>query len=700
MLFRFAALALLLGCATPTMADTDKPVPPVAKRIPHVAVVHGERRVDDYHWLRNKKSPKVTAYLEAENAYTDAMMAPLGNFQELLYKEMLSHVKEDDEDVPYRKGEFFYYSRIEEGKQYQIYCRKKGNLDAREEIVLDLNALAKDKPYIDLGVYEVSPDGKLLAYSLDYSGFREYVLQFKNLETGEVYADRREKVDSVAWANDSRTIFYVTENKAKRSYRVYRHALGGKRDPMLYEEKDELYSLGVETTRSEGYVVLTSHSAETSEVRVLNAAHPKGAFRLVLKRKFGHRYFVDHHDKLFYIRTNDRGRNYRLVTAPIATPGKAYWKQVIAQRKDVMLEGTDLFADFYAAVEREDGLPRLRIRRYSGGGSDDIAFPEEVYEASPAYNAEYRTTQYRFEYQSLVTSKSIYDYDVDSRTRKLLKQLPVLGGYDPGAYETKRLFAQAPDGARVPISIVYKKALRQPTPQPLLLNGYGAYGISTDVNFNSNRLALLDRGVIFAIAHVRGGGEMGKAWHDAGKMLKKKNTFTDFIACAGYLTAMKYTAPEKLAIQGGSAGGLLMGAVINMRPELFGVAILQVPFVDVINTMLDSSLPLTVGEYLEWGDPHGKKAFSYMRSYSPYDNLEKKAYPAMLVVTSLNDSQVMYWEPAKYVAKLRTLKTGTNTVLLETNMDAGHGGSSGRYDYLREIAFAYSFMLAQLGLTK
>jgi oligopeptidase B len=680
------------------MAQT--PVPPVAKKIPKVMINHGERRVDDYFWLREKKNPDVTAYLEAENAYTDAMMEPLEEFQEQLYKEMLSHIKETDEDVPYRKGEYYYYSRTEEGKQYLIYCRRKGSLEAKEEIVLDLNELARDKPFLALGIYDVSRDGKVLAYSLDYSGFREYTLHFKDLESGTVYADRIEKVSSVAWANDSATVFYVTENKAKRANRLYRHVLGGKRDPLLFEEKDELYTLEVETTRSEGYVVITSVSAETSEVRVLNAGKPQSAFRLVQKRRFGHRYFVDHHDRLFYIRSNDKGRNYRLVTAPIATPGQAHWKQVIAQRREVMFEGFDLFAGFYVALERKDGLPRLKIMPYGEGEGDSIGFAEEVYDAYPGHNLEYHTTLYRFEYQSLVTPKSIYDYDTASRERKLLKQLPVLGGYDPAEYESKRLYATAADGARIPVSIVYKKALRQAGPQPALLYGYGAYGIPMDVGFSSSRLALLDRGVIYAIAHIRGGGEMGKAWHDNGKMMKKNNTFTDFIAAAEHLAGERYTEPGRLAIQGGSAGGLLMGAVVNLRPDLMQVVVLQVPFVDVLNSMLDASLPLTVGEYLEWGNPNEKSAYRYMRSYSPYDNLERKAYPAMLIVTSLNDSQVMYWEPAKYVARLRALKTDDNALLLHTDMDAGHGGASGRYDYLREVAFAYSFVLKELGLMK
>jgi len=601
--------------------------------------------------------------------------------------------------VPYRKGEYWYYSRTEQGKQYNIYCRKKGGMDTAEEIVLDLNKLAEGKAFTALGLYDVSPDGNWLAYSIDYTGFREYALYVKNLKSGELLTDKVDKVDSVAWGNDNKTVFYVVEDKAKRPYRMYRHVLGNAKDELLFEEKDELYRIGVGATRSKGFIVLESESAETTEAWVLDANKPAGKFAIVQKRKFGHKYDVDHHGKDFYIVTNDKGRNSRLVTTPVGKPGQANWKELIPHRKDVLLEHVDLFAGFMVAVERKDALPQLRILDLKAQGHS-VSFPEEVYTASAGTNEEFNTSLYRFNYQSMVTPGSVYDYDVKTRERKLLKQQPVLGDFDSSRYETKRLWATAKDGVKIPISIVYRKSLRGTGPQAALLYGYGSYGISMQATFNSARLSLLDRGVIFAVAHIRGGSEMGKAWHDDGKMMKKKNTFDDFIAAADYLVAEKYTAPDKLVIQGGSAGGLLMGAVTNQRPELFKAVVSQVPFVDVINTMLDASLPLTVGEYLEWGNPNEKKAYDYMKSYSPYDNLQKKAYPAILVETSLNDSQVMYWEPAKYVAKLRTLKTDANPLLLKTNLDAGHGGASGRYDYLKETAFTYAFVLSQLGLAK
>lgn len=684
--------------AAPGLAKLDI-VPPAAKRVPKEMVNHGDKRVDDYFWLREKDNPDTVAYLKAENAYTEAVMAPLKDFRDSLYKEMLSRIKETDQNVPWKKDGYWYYSRTEQGKQYNIYCRKKGTMDAQEEIVLDLNKLAEGKPFLSMALYEISPDGKWLAYSLDYTGFREYSLYFKNMETGEVLPDKIDKVQSAAWANDNKTIFYVTEDKAKRPYKLFRHVLGGKDDALLYEEKDELYRLGVETTRSRGYVVATSASSETSEVRVLDASKPADAFKVVLPRKFGHMYSVDHHGDRFYIVTNDRGRNFRLVTAPAVNPVKKFWKEMIPHRKDVLLSGIDMFEEFFVAIERKDALPQLRVLDINGRGYA-MKFPEAVYTASAGTNAEYKSDTYRFNYQSFTTPASVFDYNVKTKERKLMKQQPVLGDFDPARYESKRLWAKAKDGKKIPISVVYRKDKRVAGPQATHLMGYGSYGFSYPVTFSSSRLSLLDRGVVFAVAHIRGGSEMGKQWHDDGKMMKKKNTFTDFINAAEYLIAEKYTSPDRLTIQGGSAGGLLMGAVVNMRPDLFKAVVSQVPFVDVMNTMLDASLPLTVGEYLEWGNPNEKKAYQYMRSYSPYDNLEKKAYPAMLVETSLNDSQVMYWEPAKYVARLRTLKTDKNPLLLKTNMDAGHGGASGRYDYLKEIAFTTSFILAQHGLAK
>ena len=695
------ALATALCAQTVPVTESKIMTPPVAKKIPKAFENFGDKRIDDYFWLREKTDPAVTAYLNAENSYTDSIMGGLKPLQETLYKDMLSRIKETDENVPYRNGDYWYYSRTETGKQYSIYARKKGTLEAKEEIILDMNVLGKDQKFFAISAFDVSPDHKWLAYSTDTTGFRQYTLYFKNLETGQILADKIERVTSVAWANDNKTIFYVTEDdKTKRSDKLFRHKLGDKTDPLLFEEKDELYGVGVGATRSKGYIVVTSESSETTEQLLLDANKPDGTFAVYIKRKENIKYSVDHHGSDFYIVTNDTGRNSRLVKAPAGAANPKQWKEIIAHRKTVKLDGVDVFKDYFVAVEKSGGLPRLRIFDIKTAKAAEIDFPEAVYEASPGQNAEFDTKEYRFSYGSLVTPNSVFDYNVEKKTRVLKKQQPVLGGYKPEEYESERVMVKAADGTRIPVSLVYKKALRQKGPQPTLLYGYGSYGISMPVGFRSNRLALLDRGVIYAIAHIRGGGEMGKQWHDDGKMMKKKNTFTDFVNVAEHLVAKKYSSPNQLVIQGGSAGGLLMGAVTNLRPDLFKAVVSQVPFVDVMNTMLDASLPLTVGEYLEWGNPTKTGAYQYMRSYSPYDNLKKVAYPSILVETSLNDSQVMYWEPAKYVAKLRTLKTDTNPLMLKTNMAAGHGGASGRYDYLKEIAFTYSFVLSQVGISK
>ncbi len=690
---------------TPSIA----PMPPIAKKIPKTAENFGDKRTDDYFWLREKSNPEVVDYLKAENAYTQTVLGPMKDFQAQLYQDMLSRIKETDENVPYKKGDYFYYTRTEMGKQYSIYARKKGSLTAPEEIMLDANELAKGKPFFAIGTMDVSPDGKLVAYSTDITGFRQYTLSFKDLGSGKTLDDKIERVTSIAWANDNKTVFYVTEDATtKRSDKFFRHKLGEKNDPMLFEEKDELYGIGVETTRSQGYIILTSASSETTEQQLLDANKPDGKFAVYMKRKDNIKYGIDHHGKDFFIVINDKGRNSRLVKAPEGKADKAKWVEIIPHRADVKLDGVDMFKNYFVAIEKSGGLPKLRVFDLKGeskGGAKkakphDITFPEAAYEASPGQNAEYDSAQYRFNYSSLVTPNSVFDYDINTRARDLKKQQEVLGGYKPEDYQAERIMVKAADGAMIPVSLVYKKSLKRAGPQPLLLYGYGSYGISMPLGMRSSRLALIDRGMIYAIAHIRGGGEMGKAWHDNGKMMKKKNTFTDFINVAEYLVANKYTSPNQLAIQGGSAGGLLMGAVTNMRPDLFKAVVSQVPFVDVMNTMLDATLPLTVGEYLEWGNPNEKPAYQYMRSYSPYDNLAKGAYPAMLVETSLNDSQVMYWEPAKYVAKLRTLKTDNNVLLLKTNLDAGHGGASGRYDYLKEIAITYSFVLSQMGIVK
>ena len=676
------------------------PIPPIAPKKPQVFEKFGDKRVDDYFWLRDKSNPKVTDYLKAENAYLQSVMGPLKGFQETLYTDMLSRIQETDENVPYRKGDYWYYSRTEMGKQYSIYARKKGSLDANEEITLDLNEIGKDKKFVGLSAYAVSPNGKLLAYSTDFTGFRQYTLQFKDLETGKILDDKIERVTSVAWANDNKTLFYVTEDAStKRSDRLFRLKHGGSSEE-LFNEKDELYSIGVDATRSQGYIVLTSESAETNEQYLLDADKPAGRFTSYLRRQENIKYFVDHAGKEFFVVTNDKGRNFRLVVAPAGKADPEQWKEIIAHRNDVKLDAVDVFRTFFVAIEKSGGLPQLRVFDIKTRKPHMISFPEPAFDASAGQNAEFTTSQYRFNYSSLVTPSSVFDYDIAKRERTLKKQQPVLGGYNIQDYQSERVTATAADGTKVPISLVYKKRLKKNGPQPLLLYGYGSYGISMPLAFRSSRLALLDRGMIFAIAHIRGGGEMGKQWHDDGKMMKKKNTFTDFIAAADHLIAQQYTEPAMLAIQGGSAGGLLMGAVTNLRPELFKAVVSQVPFVDVMNSMLDATLPLTVGEYLEWGNPNEEPAYQYMRSYSPYENLERKSYPAMLVETSLNDSQVMYWEPAKYVARLRTLKTDSNPLLFKTNMDAGHGGASGRYDYLKEIAVTYSFLLSQMGITR
>jgi oligopeptidase B len=676
--------------------------PPVAKKVPKVDVVHDDRRQDDYFWLRQKDDPEVLAYLRAENAYTDEALKPTEAFREALYTEMLARIKEDDTTVPFRRGRHFYYSRTEKGKQYPIHCRKHGSLEAPEEVTLDLNRLAEGHAFVSLGAYTVSDDGRLLAYTVDFTGFHEYTLHVKDLQTGELLPERIEKVAAVAWTADPATFFYVAEDPAKRPYRLWRHRLGTAADDLVYEERDELFRVHVERSRSLAYVFAASGSHTATEVRSLPAAMPGAAWALVAPREKDHEYDVDHGvgpgGDRFYIRTNGGGRrNFRLVAAPAGDPRPERWQELIPHREDVMLEGVDVFAGHYVVHERQDGLVRLRVTDLATGASHHVRFPEPAYEVTPEGNAEFATPRYRFRYQSLITPPSVFDYDTTTRERTLLKQTEVLGGYDPARYRSERLHATAPDGTRIPISLVCAKDKPRDGTSPLLLSGYGAYGLPYPVTFSSSRVSLLDRGVTVALAHVRGGGEGGKRWHDAGRMLAKRNTFTDFIAAAEFLVTRGYTSSDRLVIEGGSAGGLLIGAVLNARPDLCAAAVLRVPFVDVITTMLDGSLPLTVGEFEEWGNPEIREQYEVMKSYCPYSNLAARPYPALLVKTSLNDSQVMYWEPAKYVARLRTLKTDRNPLLFKTNLDAGHGGASGRYDALRELALDYAFILARLG---
>jgi oligopeptidase B len=703
-----ALTALVVLNGKKMSAQEQPPKPPTAKKVPKTMQIHGYTVTDDYAWMADKtKTHKdVLAYLKAETDYADAMMKPTAGFQEALYKEMLARIKETDENVPYRKGDYFYYTRTEQGKQYPIFCRKKGDLKAPEDVTLDMNKMAEGHQFFSVGSYNVSEDGNLLAFSTDTTGFRQYNLFVKDLRTGKISEKIADRVTSVAWANDNKTLFYGQEDDVtKRSNKIFRHALGGGKHDLLFEEKDELYNTGVGKTRSKGYIVVSSTSSTTSEMRYLPVDKPDGELKLLLPRKENHEYYIDHLGDNFYIRTNDQGKNFRLVTAPVGDPSSKNWKEIIPHRKEVMLEDVDCYAGHYIAVERENGLPKFHVTDLKSGKSHEIEFQDPVYVAYPGANAEFNTTVFRYNYESFITPNSVYDYDVVTRKRELRKQQPVLGGYNQELYKSERVYATASDGVKVPISIVYKKDPKhdgqRPQNGPMLLEGYGSYGISNDVDFSSNRLSLLDRGVIFGIAHIRGGGEMGKEWHDQGKMMVKRNTFTDFITAAEYLVNEKYTSKDRLIITGGSAGGLLMGAVTNMRPDLFKAVVSYVPFVDVMNTMLDASLPLTVGEYLEWGNPNEKPAYDYMRSYSPYDNIEKKTYPTMLVRTSLNDSQVMYWEPAKYVAKLREMKTDNNLLLFKIKLEpGGHGGASGRYDRLRDMAFDYAFILGQFGVTK
>ncbi len=705
--------ACLCGLTLEVMTMTMNLTPPIARKEPKTTEVHGFTLRDDYAWLREKESPEVTAYLNAENEYAEAEMAPLAELRETFYAEMLSHMKQTDVSVPYRDGAWWYVTRTEEGKQYATYCRipaQEGEIapsaGVTASVILDGNLLAVGNAFFAFGDTDITDDGRWLAYTTDLTGFRQYTLRIKDLEPGETLAGEVERVGSVVWAADNRRLFYTVEDgEQKRQYQLWRHLLGTAHsaDVLVYQDDDERFNLGAGRTRDGKFIVVESGSHTTSESRVLEADDPTGEFAVIAERRDEHEYSVDHRNGVWWIRTNDRGRNFRLVTAPVGDTRESEWREVIAHRADVMLEDVGVFKEFFVACEREDGLPKLRIWKFTGEGdkatqSAEIAFPEPAYNAYPYINRIFDATRFRYAYQSLVSPNSVFEYDVATGESTLLKEQEVPGGFNRTLYTSERLHATAADGTQVPVSIVYRKDCFKRGENPLYVYGYGSYGYSLPVGFSSNRLSLLDRGVVMAYAHIRGGGDLGTPWHDAGKMLVKRNTFTDFIAVTEHLIAEGFGDKERVAIEGGSAGGLLMGAVVNMRPDLYRAVLSHVPFVDVMNTMLDASLPLTVPEYEEWGNPNEEKYFSYMLSYSPYDNLKEGSYPAMLVKTSLNDSQVMYWEPAKYVAKLRTLKKDANRLLLVTNMEAGHGGASGRYDYLKEIAFDYAFLVRELGL--
>jgi oligopeptidase B len=686
----------------------DTPKPPQAPTRPHVETWHGKQFSDPWFWLREKGSKPVEDYLQAENAYTEAMTKDLQPFSEALYKEMLGHIKQTDLSVPVRRGAYYYYSRTEEGKQYGIQCRRKatsiGTYDdkAAEEILLDQNELAKGLKFLSLGGLSVSDDDRTLLFITDTTGFRQYKLFTKDLATGAISAPLAERVTSFTWAADDRHVFLVSEDAVtKRSNQLWRLDLKGGKPELVFEEKDELYGMGVGRSKDHKYLVAGSHSTDTWEMRYLSASDPKGVFKALLTREKGHKYDLEHREGLFYIRTNKGAKNFRLVSAPVATPGPKHWTEILPHRADVLLEGMDPFKDFLVVTEKSQGLDHFRIFDVKAKTWREVTFPETVYAAFPGGTPEYTATSFRFNYQSMVTPSSVYDCEMTTGRQTLLKQTEVLGGFDKSQYATERLWATARDGAKVPLSVVYKKGAKRDGSAPLFLYAYGSYGYGQSATFSIPRLSLLDRGMVYVIAHIRGGNEMGEVWHDDGMLMKKKNTFFDFIDCAEFLIKEQWTAKDRLVIEGGSAGGLLMGAVTNDRPDLFKAVHSAVPFVDVMNTEMDATLPGTTGEWLEWGNPNEKPAFDYMLSYSPYDNLAKKAYPAILVTSSYNDSQVMYWEPAKYVAKLRALKTDQNPLLLKMKMEpAGHGGASGRYDALKDKAFEMAWMLTQVGITK
>ncbi len=677
--------------------------PPVAKKIPAQDTLFNEVRIDNYYWLRDKSNPEVINYLEAENAYTEAMMEHTEDLQDQLYKEMLGRIKETDLSVPVEKDGYFYYSRTEQGKQYKSHCRKKGSLDAEEEIILDENELAAGHEYFNLGVFEISPDHKLLAFSVDTTGGEAYTVYVKNLQTGRILEDEIPNTYySLAWASDNKTFFYTVLDHAKRPYQVYRHKLdhGAADDKLVYHEEDDRYFVDIERTKSGGYILINLNSIITTEVRFLKADDPEGKFKIFQSRKEGVEYEIDHHSRYFYFLINEGAMNFKLMRTPVNKTEKKYWQTVLAHDPKIKLDNIDLFEKYMVIYLRENGLRGIHVCSLKNGRTHKVAFPEPVYTFRIAENPEFDTQWLRFSYMSFVTPPTVYDFNMKTHERVLKKQKEVPGGYDPENYIMQRLFAEAKDGTKIPISLVYRKNLTMNGENPLLLYGYGSYGSSREPNFSSNIFSLIDRGFVYAIAHVRGGGEMGRYWYEEGKLLNKKNTFFDFIACAEHLIENQYTGSEKLVIRGGSAGGLLMGAVTNLRPDLFEVVIAHVPFVDVINTMLDESIPLTVIEYDEWGNPAEEEYYHYIKSYSPYDNLKARDYPDMLITAGLNDPRVQYWEPAKFTARLRALKTDNNLQLLKVNMGAGHGGASGRYDYLEEVAFEYAFILDRLNMVK
>ena len=677
----------------------ENSLPPIAKVIPKKLKKFGEVRIDNYFWLNDRENPEVIDYLNQENAYYQEKTAHTKDFQTALFEEMKSRIKEDDQSVPYLYNGYYYITRYEKGQDYPIYSRKKESLSAKEEILFNCNEMAKDKPYFQLGALSISPDNKLALFSYDIVGRRIYTIQIKNLETNEILEDKIENVTgSAVWANDNKTIFYSDQDDVTlRSDKIFKHKLGAKQadDVLVYFEEDETFNVEIAKSKSQKYLAIESDSTLTTEYQILDADNPDGEFKIFQKRVRGMEYSISHYGDSFYIMTNkDKAENFKLMKTPVNKTSKANWVEVIAHREDVLLEDIEIFKDFLVVEERENGLNKIRIMPWSGEGEYYLPFESETYTAYTSSNVDFDTDILRYGYQSMTTPSSIIDFNMKTKTKEIKKEQEVLGGkFDKNNYTEERVWATAEDGVKIPISMVYKKGLKKDGSNPLLQYAYGSYGHSMDATFSSTRLTLLDRGFIFAIAHIRGGEDLGRQWYEDGKLLKKKNTFTDFIDCSKFLIAEKYTSPQHLYAEGGSAGGLLMGVVVNNAPELYNGVIAQVAFVDVITTMLDNSIPLTTGEYDEWGNPNVRKYYDYMLSYSPYDNVLPQKYPNMYVSTGLHDSQVQYWEPAKWVAKLRTLKTDNNLLFLDTNMDAGHGGASGRFEAIKELAKEYSFLL-------
>ncbi|MFD2572595.1 S9 family peptidase [Spirosoma soli] len=686
-----------------TLQPTSVAAPKAAVK-PKVLEIHGDKRTDNYYYLNERENPEVINYLKAENAYLEQVLAPVKSLQDKLFEEMKGRIKQQDESVPYKEGNYFYYTRYITGGEYPIYCRKKGSLQGPEEVMFDGNEMAKGHNYYQIGGFEVSDNEELAIFAEDTVSRRLFTLRVKNLKTGQLYPEAipNTEVGSFAWATDNKTLFYIKKDpQTLLGYQVYRHVLGtdAKNDVLVYEEEDNQFYMGLERSKSKKYIMIGSdHNGVSTEYRLLNASQPTGQFTVFLPREKGHEYDIVHYKDKFYVRTNWKAENFRLMEVPEGkTTDRTAWKEVIAHRPDVYLADLDVFANHLVLGERKAGLTNIRVINQKTKTDEYLDFGEPAYVAGIGYNPDFNTNVLRYGYSSLTTPSSTFDYNMDTKEKTLLKQQEVLGGFDKNNYVSERVYATVRDGVKVPISLVYRKGTKKDGSAPLLQYSYGSYGYSTDPGFSSTRLSLLDRGFIFAIAHIRGGQEMGRRWYEDGKMLKKKNTFNDFVDVSEYLIKNKYTSADKLFAMGGSAGGLLMGAIINQAPQLYRGVVAAVPFVDVVTTMLDESIPLTTGEFEEWGNPKQKVYYDYMKSYSPYDNVEKKAYPNLLVTTGLHDSQVQYWEPAKWVAKLRTMKTDNNQLLLHTNMEAGHGGASGRFQALKEIALEYAFILNLVG---